>query len=321
MYDAIKQFHTQFSFRPEVVNGEHLPTLEHFVVGGMGGSGHAADILRIGRPEVDMVVHRNYGIPHSIDKEAKECLFIASSYSGNTEEVLDFFNTAYTHMFPAVAYTKGGKLLEIARREKLPHVVLPDTDIQPRSALGVSLMALTKIIGDAKTYTELQKLEKILNPEQYMKQGESLATTLFKFVPIIYTSSRNWAIANNWKIKCNETGKMPAYYAVFPELNHNEIEGYSNAHTGKTPTQQFHFIFITDEEDHPRIQKRMNITQKLYEEQGLQTTILPLEGESRFERIFNSLLLADWTAFYSAEKYGLNSEEVPMVEDLKKMLR
>ena len=37
-------------------------------------------------------------------------------------------------------------------------------------------------------------------------------------------------------------------------------------------------------------------------------------------KIFSSLLLADWTAYYTALAYGLEPEQVPMVEEFKKLI-
>jgi len=43
-------------------------------------------------------------------------------------------------------------------------------------------------------------------------------------------------------------------------------------------------------------------------------------GASRMLAMFSVLTILDWAAFYTAENYGVESEEVPMVEELKKLL-
>ena len=48
---------------------------------------------------------------------------------------------------------------------------------------------------------------------------------------------------------------------------------------------------------------------------------LPLTGKNVFEKIFSSLLLADWTAVAIADGYGLESEQVPMVEEFKALMK
>ena len=63
MRDAIEQFNTQFSFDPLVVNADMLPPASKFIIGGMGGSGHSGNLLQGRMPELDIHIHRNYGIP------------------------------------------------------------------------------------------------------------------------------------------------------------------------------------------------------------------------------------------------------------------
>ena len=78
---------------------------------------------------------------------------------------------------------------------------------------------------------------------------------------------------------------------------------------------------MKDPTDHPQVQKRMDITAKLYQDRGLPVEILELKGENETHKIFSSLVLADWAAFYTAEGYGLESEQVPMVEEFKGLIK
>src|SRR3989338_7666417 len=112
MEEAIKDFHTQFAWKPAVVNGEKLPKAKKFVVGGMGGSHLSAGLLACGKPELDIVIHRDYGVPALSD--AKERLYIASSYSGNTEETIDFAHAARKKGCAVAVMSVGGKLLKFA---------------------------------------------------------------------------------------------------------------------------------------------------------------------------------------------------------------
>ena len=65
----------------------------------------------------------------------------------------------------------------------------------------------------------------------------------------------------------------------------------------------------------------MNVLEGLYRERGFPVEVLELSGQSRFYRMFASLVVADWTALSVAEGYGLESEQVPMVEEFKKLMR
>lgn len=320
MKDAILQFNKQFSYQPKIENKAKLKKYKKFIVLGMGGSHLAADVLQSYNPSLDLMVRSDYGLPELPLSTLKQSLILACSYSGNTEEVLEGFEMARKKKLPLAVIAVGGKLLELAKKHQVPYIELPNTGIQPRSALGFSFMALLAMMNEKKAFQEAQKLMKSLQPKKFELAGKILAKKLQGTVPVIYTSSRNKAVAYNWKIKLNETGKIPAFYNVIPELNHNEMTGFDIADSTKQLSHNLSFLFLIDPADHPRNIRRMKILEKLYQDRGLQTDIIPLKGKTHLQKIFFSLLLADWTAVYLAEHYGLESEQVPMVEEFKKLI-
>jgi glucose/mannose-6-phosphate isomerase len=198
---------------------------------------------------------------------------------------------------------------------------MPNIGIQPRSALGFHTKALLKIMGKARELSEITQLADLLWPEDFEAQGKELAERIKDKVPVIYASEANQALAYNWKIKFNETGKIPAFYNVFSELNHNEMTGFDVKDSSRHLSQNFMFFLLTDKDDHPQIQKRMKVLKKLYEDRGLQVEVLEMSGKSKFYKIFSSLVLADWIAYYTAKQYNLEPEQVPMVEEFKKLIQ
>ncbi|MDO8620408.1 MAG: SIS domain-containing protein [bacterium] len=320
MEEAIKQFNTQFSYKPVVVHGDKLPQVSEFLVNGMGGSHLAADLLKTYDPSLDVGVYSDYGLPPVSSEKLSRSLLIASSYSGNTEETIDFLEVAQSTGHHVAAIGTGGKLIALAQKYGIPHVVIPDTKVQPRSALGLSLLAFAALLKNRKLLEELPELASVLAPDTLEPLGRKLSEELRSSVPIICSSSRNRGVAYIWKIKMNETGKIPAFYNVFPELNHNEMTGFDAIETTEGLSRKFHFIFLSDSADHPQVQKRMQVTKKLYEDRGFSVTEVPLSGGTILEKIFNSILIADWTALHLSRIYGTEAEQVPMVEEFKKLV-
>lgn len=318
MYEAIKNFHTQFAYQPEIQNAGAFARKNKFVVVGLGGSHLAADLLKRWKPSLDLVIHSDYGLP-AID-DLNERLIICSSYSGNTEEVLDAFRRATEKKLSVLVVSVGGTLLSSAKEKSIPYIQILDTGIQPRSALGFSLKALLMAMGEEDALKTVGGLSATLKPENLEAEGKELAKKLKDFIPVIYASNQNKGIVYNWKIKFNETGKIPAFYNVLPELNHNEMTGFDRQNRTKNLSDKFYFVFLKDNDDDPRIQRRMEILQKLYENRGLPIIELKLKGRNVFEKVFSSLILADWAAYYTAEEYGVESEQVPMVEQFKKLI-
>ena len=268
MHNAIKNFSEQFSYQPEIQNKEKLLNYQWCILVGMGGSHLAADILKIYNPSVHMTIHEDYGLPYPAEM-LKNSLVIASSYSGNTEEVIDAYKKAKEQGIALAAVSVGGKLIEMAKEDGIPYIQLPDTGIQPRSALGFSLKALMALMKEDKGLEELNMISDI-NPEDFEEEGKSIAKSLQGKVPVIYSSEINKPIAYNWKIKFNETGKIPAFCNAFPELNHNEMTGFDVVDSTKKLSENMCFIFLRDELDNPRIKKRMQVMKKLFEDRKLQ---------------------------------------------------
>lgn len=318
MRAAILNFTKQFEYNPVIENRTNFKGASSFLVAGMGGSHLAADLLTIWDPSLDVIVHKDYGLPPIPDLPNR--LFIAISYSGNTEETLDAYQEGVEKGLETLAISTGGKLLSLAQGRSVPYIKLPEGNLQPRLATGMILKALLLAMNKNKASGELTKLAQTLKPENHEQAGQELAKKLYESVPIIYSSTRNFALANNWKIKLNETGKIPAFANALPELNHNEMTGFDIQDKTRELSQRFHFILLSDKNDHPKIQKRMAVLKTLYEKRNLKVSVVELEGESVFEKIFSSLILGDWTSYYTAIQYSVDPEQVPMVEEFKKLI-
>lgn len=315
MIDAIKNFPKQFEYEPEIVNSERPDKYKKFIVAGMGGSNLAPEIIRNLNPMVSLISHKNYGLP----EVGNDTLMIISSYSGNTEEAIDGFNEAFAKKLPMAVIAAGGKLLSLAQENNIPYIQIPDTGIQPRSALGFSILAFSKLMGLDDLLKELRELNG-LNPSDSEKQGKALAKNTRDHVPVVYASNNYSGLAYNWKIKFNETGKIPAFYNLIPELNHNEMTGFDVQKPSRHLSQNFHFLFLRDQDDDQRIKKRFEVLERLYKDRGLRVDSLELRGASKAEKLFSSLILADWTAYYTAQLYGHEPESVSMVEEFKRLL-
>ncbi len=321
MRNAVLGMAQQFAYIPTIINAEKVPTFKRVIVAGMGGSHLAADLLAMLDPMLSIRVHSDYGLPFIAEDDRSETLLVASSYSGNTEETLDAYDAAKALNIPLVAIAVGGKLIARAEADGIPFIRLPDTGIQPRSALGFSLKALATLLQRQDLLPAISQLASELKPESLEAEGKALADWLQDRVPVIYSTRAHAPVAYNWKIKLNETGKIPAFYNLVPELNHNEMTGFDVQPSTKSLSERFAFIFLVDKaNDHPKNVKRMEVMARLYAERGLPVREVLLEGSTESYKVFSSLVLADWTAIELAKYYGLESEQVPMVEEFKKLL-
>lgn len=320
MKDAILNFAKQFAWEPEIENEENLQRKDLVIAAGMGGSHLAADILRMRDPFLDIVVNSDYDLAGISGNVLQNSMVVVVSYSGNTEEAISAFETAIKKEISVVAISIGGKLLELAKSCNAPFVQIPDTGIQPRMAIGFLLMALLKVVGRDDLLKEARELQGVLDTKSLEKQAQEIVVKLQDKIPVMYASLRNCGLSYIWKIKLNEGVKIPAFCSAIPEANHNEINGFSAE--GKTQDLALSFapVFLVDEADDPRIKKRMAITKKMYEGRGISCMDISLRGYSIFEKVFSSVLLCDWIVLRLSEYYGTDPEQVPMVEEFKKLM-
>ncbi|PIR89585.1 MAG: bifunctional phosphoglucose/phosphomannose isomerase [Candidatus Harrisonbacteria bacterium CG10_big_fil_rev_8_21_14_0_10_40_38] len=313
--NAIKGFYKQLELDPEVKNREKLEKRDEFIVAGMGGSHLGADLIACADHTIPLKIHHDYNLPERLTNE----LLIASSYSGNTEEAISALDFANKNNTPSAAISVGGKLLELAESKGVPYIKIPDTGIQPRSAVGFSVIGTLALMNKMDEINSLKSMGS-KNAEERRVEANTVAEALKNKIPVIYSSTRNEAVAANWKIRINETGKIPSFWNTIPEANHNELIGFEKHKETSNFADIFGFIFLKDSEDHPRIHKRMEIQKNMYEEWGYKVQIVELTGKNRWEKILSSIVMADWTAYHISETYGLEPEEVETVERFKKLL-
>ncbi len=287
------------------------------VICGIGGSALPGSLLLdITDISVPVFIHRDYGLPKIASEKS---LIICISFSGNTEETLSAYQEAIDKKYKPVAICTGEKLQEMAVGNNLPVAIVPNDCLQPRFGTGYLVSALIKILDNCGITNNLsQEVLKIaagLDAESFEAKGKALAEKLVNKTPIVYSSNQYKSIARIWKIKFNENAKIMAFWNYFPELNHNEMVGLTEK------SKNFYFIILRDNQDDPRVIKRMELTAELIKEAGAEAEFVEMAGATKMEKIFNCLLLGDWVSYYLALAYGQDPAPVAIVEDFKKRLK
>lgn len=313
---ALKNFKEQLLIVPTVKNKHSFVARPYTIVLGMGGSRLAADLLFVHTPTLPLIVHSDYGLPALPENMYSQASVIACSFSGNTEETLDGFERAIERGLHVAAITTGGSLLERAREIGAAYAIVPNDVPQPRFGTGYFVRALLEFIGSDQSIRELHECAANFNSNEMQRAGAELAAKLENRIPIMYSSKRNAPLGYNWKIRLNETAKIPAFANVLPEANHNELQSFEIEKLAK----HFFALFLIDESDDDRITHRMHHTAALYQEKGILSEFILLEGHG-FQKIFSALMYADWTSLSLAHLQGMEAIRVPAIEGFKKKLQ
>ncbi len=319
------QFRTGMEIAKDIrVEGE----FEGISVSGMGGSALPVDLLRIlfndvvkrhGGKVPSLYQNRTYSLPVTLPERT---LYILSSYSGNTEETLETLEEVIAKNLPAIGMSAGGALEARCHEVGIPHIKLPlpSEHFQPRMGTGFFVGALLEIAINHRLLPDVR--EEVLEDARQVEgelsaleeEGKALAKQLEGKTPVIYAPDALRGVAMVWKIKLNENAKTPAFWNYFPELNHNEMVGFT------LPQGKFFVIMLRDRDDHPRSQKRFELTAELLREKGVEAIVLDMKGQRMYNRVLMSIALGDFTSYHLALAYGQNPTPVDMVEKFKKLL-
>lgn len=290
--------------------------IDKIIITGIGGSALPGNILKdyLSGQKTPILVNKDYFLPETTN--SKTLVFVIS-YSGNTEETINAYRNAWRKGAKIIAITSGGKLEELCSKQKVPHVSVP-SGLQPRAALCYLFFSVLAILQNSKIIPDktkdIEDTIKTLSKPIFKSMAKGLAKQLRGKIPLIYASNRFRSVAMKWKTDFNENSKIHAFYNIFPELNHNEIVGFTN------PRADYHVIMIADDEDYEKIRKRMKITKKLITGKNTEVTEMRITGNCYLTKIFSAICIGSWTSYFLAKEYNTNPTNVEIIEKLKKEL-
>ncbi|MET0779430.1 MAG: bifunctional phosphoglucose/phosphomannose isomerase [Candidatus Saccharimonadales bacterium] len=298
------------------------------VYAGMGGSALAALLFKtwpgLGEP---FEVSREYDIPTYVDADT---LFIAASYSGNTEETLSSLAKAEAKGAQIAIIAGGGKLQQIAEEKQYPFVLLPHA-AQPRYAALYNFQALLAILEKAGLLQadvlrpqlvqaaafideSVQKWQPTVPASQ--NPAKQLAQELLGKSVVIYGGLEMAPAAYKWKISVNENAKQVAWWGQLPEFNHNEFLGWSGQPTDKP----YAVVDLRSSLEHPRVQKRFAVSARLLSGMRPEPHVVDAQGETLLEQLLWTFAFGDFVTIYQAFLNGLNPAPVILVEKFKQAL-
>jgi len=299
------------------------------VICGMGGSGVAADVLRAlyaERLPIPLLASKGYRLPAFADPDS---LVVAISFSGNTEETLTAYGEAVDRGCRVVAISCGGKLARLAAADGVAHVHPPSDVPMPRMAIGDLCASLIGVLeaggilppaGDdvERAAGVLDALAARLAPERPSSKNpaKDLAVWIGSRTPVIWGSEGlAEAPAARFRTQVNENAKSPAFSAVLPELDHNEIEGWS-AGTGPG----YALVTLRHPLEHARVADRLAATLEAIAASGLESREVSAEGIEPLEILFSLVMHADFAATYLALLRGKDPTPIPVLLSLKERL-
>jgi glucose/mannose-6-phosphate isomerase len=294
---------------------------------GMGGSAIGADLITaytLNECSIPVYVNRNYDIPGWVNENT---LFVACSFSGNTEETLSALALAHDKGAQIVAVTSGGKLLVEASRQGYGYVKIPG-GMPPRAALAYSFVPLYRLFEYMGYISEGAKVldetaELLEEQAAYFSDVEdnqalNIARDIQDTLPIVYTTSGLLEpVGLRWRCQFEENSKILSYGHTVPEMNHNEIVGWEQtAHL----TGRLSVILLEDREAHEKVKQRLKIVRDLISDLAVSSHLLKTTGQSRLTRMFSLVQFGDWVSYYLAVINEVDPTPIAKIDLLKSRL-
>jgi glucose/mannose-6-phosphate isomerase len=298
--------------------------IQHIAISGMGGSGIGAHLIKSIVEEhckLPVTLIQGYVLPHWVNNKT---LFIACSYSGNTEETLTLFDLAQEKTKHIFSITTGGRLKEISDQENFPQYNFSGEAKCPRAGLAYPSVAMLMLLQKLDFCTGIDIEEEIkasiqlltTKQEDIQTEAKSVAKNIQGYFTLLYADQKFYPAVLRFQQQLAENSKQLSHAHVFPELNHNELVGwrFPEDHIKKSKA-----ILLRSDFDHNQNQKRMDISKSIITDKA---EVIELEGkgESFTQQLYYFIHLIDWISFYLAEENHIDPFPVENIDFLKNKL-
>jgi len=305
--------------------------INSIVFAGLGGSAIGADIIRVylrNEIKVPIVVSRNYSLPGFVGKDT---LLFCASYSGNTEETLSSFEDGLKKEANVITIGSGGRLKELSLKHGFSHIDIP-TGYPPRTAVGYMSLSVLAVLSNlgfiggkgeevkalCRELTAIRDKELGIGVPKDKNIAKQIASGLLGKHCVVYgTTDTTEAAAIRWRGQLAENAKSLASSHVFPEMNHNEIVGWDFP---KEVLRETKVIMLRDSNDHPRTQKRIEISKAIIKRSGAGIFEIERKGPSLLARLFSIIYIGDFVSFYLAILNNVDPTPVKQIDYLKNEL-
>jgi glucose/mannose-6-phosphate isomerase len=296
---------------------------------GMGASGVALRMVAAygaAHSSVPIWVGDGYDVPAFVGPRT---LVGVVSFSGDTEETTAATATAQERGAHVVVVSGSGALEKWAATFECPYFALPPDLPASRTALGAATVPLLLTLSEmgivpdvtpslTTAHSVLSRRRDALTAPH--NAGEEVARLIGRTIPLVYGSSGPSAVAaERWKTQINENAKTPAFFAVLPELSHNEVAGWGQH--GDVTRQVLSLVTLRHAGEHAQVARRFALVLEATDE--VMANVIPIwaEGDDELSRFFDLALFGDFVSLHMAGREGIDPGPEPAVGEVESGMR
>ena len=307
--NIVDDTHNFLTMLKKETNVESNSYSNRLLISGMGGSGIGGKIVETlaAYENIGQVFSwNNYGIPAWMSSNDN---LICISYSGNTAETLSAAKNAHKIGCKIEVITTGGKLGDLADDNGWQKTIIEDGH-QPRAALPLLLKPLLYKLN----FPNIEKMVKEVSEREYQREKiEKIATDLFGKIPCIYTEPSLEPVGYRWRCQIQENAKQLAFHHVIPEMNHNEIVGWTNSNPNMVP------VLIRNLNEADEIKNRFEAL-KNTAWKDIEVVEIFATCKNNLSNMIETIYIGDMASVQLANLNGVDPTPVEVIENLKNEL-
>ncbi|MBI4185748.1 SIS domain-containing protein [Candidatus Berkelbacteria bacterium] len=309
----------------------HYFQVSHVVVLGLGASAVSGYVVQA---LADLISRRPVSVVSTPILPAyvgNQTLVIASSYSGNTPEVVAAFQEAGERGAKLVGISTGGTVAALCRKYRAPHVAI-QYGAQARAALGyliihlVSILERLSIVEIPQVETVMQTLSLALRvaSDRYRPQvptsqnpAKQLAEALSGRLPLIVSSRMLRSVARRWQYSLAQNAHI---LAIADEVHASLITTFEGLSFPAPVIPILSVVALRSANDSPATASAHNLLQVLAKRRKIAAhEVVLMSSHNLLDELLELMLLGDYTSYYAALLGGVDPSATPHMVELEQL--
>ncbi len=289
---------------------------------GVGGSAAAADLagaLFDAEAGSTLDVVRGSELPKAVGPGSR---VVVVSYSGETREALDAYDTAGRRGASRLVVTSGGTLGERAEADDVPTVVVPG-GLPPRAAVGSLLGAVLGALDPEFPESNQARVERAARAAtgRFSRlaapngPAEQIAREIGLRMPFFVTGRALAAVGRRWVTQLEENAKRLAVALEVPELLHNAVVAWDDLR--RTDARRFALVSLREGPPSPALREGWRELERIARSRGVRTIAASVPGDDLLEVIVHAVVLGDLVSLALARRAGVDPLPIVAIDRLR----
>jgi len=304
-------------------------SLQHVVVLGAGPAGLAGDVVvATAGPllPVPLVVVQGYTLPSFVDRGT---LVLALSNDGEDEDVNEAAQEAALAGATVVGISSGGTLAGLCHGWGSPHVSVQAGHPSARASLGALAVPALCVLEDVELFPGARQWVAAA-VEQLQRRRDALSRSGNAMEAMARRIGRTFVLAHGggdvgsvaahrFKSQVNADAKVPAWWAVHPDIGHDELAGWGQH--GDVTRQLVTVVTFRHDSEHPQVDRRFALVAEQISEVVAGIEAVLAEGDGDVAQLLDLVFQGDLCSLHLAAEEGIDPGPLPAVDSVQAALR